>query len=77
MVTIAKYMELMMNQNLSDSIAAENEDELDFICCNIIAYILTLYSQKFLERYCVDVNMPKEQHHRINMKNEFYNLTMI
>lgn len=77
MVTIAKYMELMLNQNLTDQVAAENEDELDFICCNIMAYILTRYSQCFLERYCQDVNMPADQHKRINMKNEFYNLTMI
>ena len=77
MVTIAKYMELMLNQNLTNQVAAENEDELDFICCNIMAYILTRYSQCFLERYCQDVNMPAEQHKRINMKNEFYNLTMI
>lgn len=77
MVTIAKYMELMLSQNLTNKVAAENEDELDFICCNIMAYILTRYSQCFLERYCQDVNMPAEQHKRINMKNEFYNLTMI
>ena len=77
MVTIAKYMELMLTQNLTTQVAAENEDELDFICCNIMAYILTRYSQCFLERYCQDVNMPAEQHKRINMKNEFYNLTMI
>lgn len=77
MVTIAKYMELMLSQNLTNQVAAENEDELDFICCNIMAYILTRYSQCFLERYCQDVNMPAEQHKRINMKNEFYNLTMI
>ena len=77
MVTIAKYMELMLNQNLTNQVAAENEDELDFICCNIMAYILTRYSQCFLERYCQDVNMPADQHKRINMKNEFYNLTMI
>ena len=77
MVTIAKYMELMLSQNLTTQVAAENEDELDFICCNIMAYILTRYSQCFLERYCQDVNMPAEQHKRINMKNEFYNLTMI
>lgn len=77
MVTIAKYMELMLSQNLTNQVAAENEDELDFICCNIMAYILTRYSQCFLERYCQDVNMPADQHKRINMKNEFYNLTMI
>lgn len=77
MVTIAKYMELMLTQNLTTQVAAENEDELDFICCNIMAYILTRYSQCFLERYCQDVNMPADQHKRINMKNEFYNLTMI
>lgn len=77
MVTIAKYMELMLSQNLTTQVAAENEDELDFICCNIMAYILTRYSQCFLERYCQDVNMPVDQHKRINMKNEFYNLTMI
>lgn len=77
MVTIAKYMELMLNQNLTNQVAADNEDELDFICCNIMAYILTRYSQCFLERYCQDVNMPADQHKRINMKNEFYNLTMI
>ena len=77
MVTIAKYMELMLSQNLTTQVAAENEDELDFICCNIMAYILTRYSQCFLERYCQDVNMPADQHKRINMKNEFYNLTMI
>ena len=77
MVTIAKYMELMLSQNLTNQVAAENEDELDFICCNIMAYILTRYSQCFLERYCQDVNMPEDQHKRINMKNEFYNLTMI
>lgn len=77
MVTIAKYMELMLSQNLTNQVAAENEDELDFICCNIMAYILTRYSQCFLERYCQDVNMPVDQHKRINMKNEFYNLTMI
>lgn len=77
MVTIAKYMELMLSQNLTNQVAADNEDELDFICCNIMAYILTRYSQCFLERYCQDVNMPADQHKRINMKNEFYNLTMI
>jgi len=77
MVTIAKYMELMLSQNLTNQVAAENEDELDFICCNIMAYILTRYSQCFLERYCQDVNMSADQHKRINMKNEFYNLTMI
>lgn len=77
MVTIAKYMELMLSQNLTNQVAADNEDELDFICCNIMAYILTRYSQCFLERYCQDVNMPVDQHKRINMKNEFYNLTMI
>ena len=77
MVTIAKYMELMLSQNLTNQVAAENEDELDFICCNIMAYILTRYSQCFLERYCQDVNMPADQHKRINMKNEFYNLMMI
>ena len=70
-------MELMLTQNLTPKVAAENEDELDFICCNIMAYILTRYSQCFLERYCQDVHMPADQHHRINMKNEFYNLTMI
>ena len=70
-------MELMLTQNLTTQVAAENEDELDFICCNIMAYILTRYSQCFLERYCQDVNMPADQHKRINMKNEFYNLTMI
>lgn len=77
MVTIAKYMDLFIQKYTADTIAAENEDELDFILCNIMAYILTKYSAEFLGRYCKDVNMPEDQFHRINMKNEFYNLKMI
>lgn len=77
MVTIAKYMECLIYQHTADEIAADNEDELDFILCNIMAFILTKYSAEFLGRYCEDVNMPKKEFHRINMKNEFYNTKMI
>lgn len=77
MVTIAKYMEAMIEHCIDNEIAAENENELDFILCNIMAYIITKYSQEILGKYCTDVNIPEEYHSRINMKNEFYNLMMI
>lgn len=77
MVTIAKYMEAMIEYCIDNEIAAENENELDFILCNIMAYIITKYSQEILGKYCTDVNIPEEYHSRVNMKNEFYNLMMI
>lgn len=72
MLTLSKMMNFLVDKFAEDEVAAENQDEFDFILVNMICYILTEYSHLFYDRYCTDVNIPQEYHWMINMKNEFY-----
>jgi hypothetical protein len=72
MITIKNLVDYMYDKIVPDEVAAENEEELDYIIVNLICYILTKYQKVFYGRYCSDVNMPEDYHWMINMKNEFF-----
>jgi hypothetical protein len=65
-------MKVFIDEFADEEVAAENQDEFDFILVNIICYLLTEYSKVFFGRYCTDVNIPEDYHWMINMKNEYY-----
>lgn len=72
MLTLLNIKNFMVDEFANDEVAAETQDDFDFIMINIICYLLTNYSHVFFDRYCTDVNIPEEYHWMINMKNEFY-----
>ena len=72
MLTLLNIKNFMVDEFADDEVAAETQDDFDFIMINIICYLLTNYSHVFFERYCTDVHIPEEYHWMINMKNEFY-----
>ena len=72
MLTLSNLMNFMVDEFAEDEVAAENEEEFDYILVNISCYLLTLYSNTFFDRSCTDVNIPERYHWMIYMKNEFY-----
>ena len=72
MLTLNNLMKVFIDEFADEEVAAENQDEFDFILVNIICYLLTEYSKVFFGRYCTDVNIPEDYHWMINMKNEYY-----
>ena len=72
MLTIDKAMNLLVSEFAEDEVAAETEDDFDFILCNMICYLLSRWSRAFLDRYAKDVNIPKDYWKLLSMKNEFY-----
>lgn len=77
MVTMYNPISILINEFADDEVAAENDDEFEYILVNILSYFLTKYCQLFLKRYCTHVNIPETYHWCINMKNEFYYPKMV
>jgi hypothetical protein len=72
MLTLLNVIEFMNDEIAADEVAAETEEDFNYILVNIVCYILTRYQSVFFGRYCSDCNIPKDYHWMINMKNEFY-----
>ena len=72
MLTLDSIMNFMVTEVAEDNVAAESDDDFDYILVNIACFMLTLYSNMFFDRYGRDCNIPKDYRWMINMKNEFY-----
>lgn len=49
----------------------KTDDDVMYICINIMSYIITKMITEVLNKYTKKANVPKEYRHRVNMKNEF------
>lgn len=77
MLNINRWMEYWEDAiNLSETIT-QDSDQIMYIKCNIICYILTKYSQLILSKYADIANIPKDFAPRLNMKNEYLYLRMV
>lgn len=52
-------------------INGKTDDDVMYICINIMSYIITKMITEVLNKYTKKANVPKEYRHRVNMKNEF------
>jgi DNA polymerase elongation subunit (family B) len=79
MESLACWVEFMYDNiiPLEPSNMDKDRNELDYMCVNIMAYILTNMITEVLEKCTKDSNILKEYRPRINMKNEFLFTRMI
>jgi hypothetical protein len=71
-LTIYGIIQMFIDNLVGNKVAAESEDELDFIMVNIISYLMKQWSVVFLKRVAVDCNIPEDYHSWLDLKNEFY-----
>lgn len=77
MLNINKWMKYLDTIIDIDKTVSKDENEIMYIKCNTLCYILTKYSQIILEDYAKIANIPQKYAPRLNMKNEFLYLRMI
>ena len=77
MLNINKWMQYLDSIIDIKKTISENENEIMYIKCNILCYILTKFSQLTLEDYARRANIPEAYAPRLNMKNEYLYLRMI
>lgn len=77
MLNISKFMKFMKNATDNSKTITGDFNEIMYIHCNMMCYILTRYSQVVLAEYAKIANIPDEYAPRLNMKNEFLYLRMI
>jgi hypothetical protein len=63
---------MFIDNLVAKKVAAESEEELDYIMVNIVSYLMKQWSVVFLERLACDCNIPDEYHEWLDLKNEFY-----
>ena len=77
MLNISKFMKFMKKATNINKTITGDSNEIMYIHCNMMCYILTKYSQVVLAEYAKIANIPEEYAPRLNMKNEFLYLRMI
>ena len=71
-LTIYGIIQMFIDNLVAKKVAAESEEELDYIMVNIVSYLMKQWSVVFLERLACDCNIPDEYHEWLDLKNEFY-----
>lgn len=71
-LTIYGIIQMFIDELVADKVAADTEEELDYIMVNIVSYLMKQWSVVFLERLANDCNIPDEYHEWLDLKNEFY-----
>lgn len=77
MLNIGKWMNYWDTRIDFSKLSCENENELMYIKCNIMCYMLTKLQRVILDTYARIANIPDDYAPLLNMKNEFLFLRMV
>ena len=77
MLNIGKWMNYWDTRIDYSKLVCDNENELMYIKCNVMCYMLTKLQRVILDTYAKVANIPDDHAPLLNMKNEFLFLRMI
>jgi len=77
MICLSKFIDFMVSIIKVKQTISQDENEIMYICINMMAYILTKYTQVILATYAKIANIPDDFAPLLNMKNELLFLRML
>ena len=77
MICLAKFIDFMKSIIDMKKTISQDDNEIMYICINVMAYILTKYTQVILATYAKIANIPDDFAPLLNMKNELLFLRML